>query len=198
MTHECASNPLALICWQGSDGIDIGRPEQREIFRLEPRRRRHRMTDHLVLPIRQHVDATARDVGKEVIKIFLLMGCSADMNDGSPGLRVQFFRPCRRDHDCFTHANATCLSILCVRERAPTALRSTLPDYIKRSTAEYIQSGLCSRWQFRSPSSLWKRKELRLKTMVLERISSGVWTKKRSHAATKSYSTINNTTSSLF
>ena len=77
-----------------------------------------------------------------------------------------------------------------MRERAPNVLRYTLPDYIKRSTAEYIQSGLCGRGQFRSPSSLWKRKELRLKTMVLERISSGVWTKKRSNAATKSYGLI--------
>src|SRR5712691_713220 len=116
MTHERASNPLALICWQGCDGIDISRTEQRETFRLEPTHRRHRMTNQLLFPIGQHVDATGRDVGKEVSKFVLLVGCSAHMNDGSPGLRVQIFRTCRRDHDGFTHANATCLSILCVAD----------------------------------------------------------------------------------
>src|SRR5437667_8112939 len=75
-----------------------------------------------------------------------------------------------------------------LRERTSAlVLRYTLSDYIKRSTVVAIPSGLCGRWQFRSPSSLWKRKELRQKTMVFSLFSSGVWTKKRSHAATKSY-----------
>lgn len=49
------------------------------------------------------------------------------------------------------------MTILCVRERAPYVLRYTLSDYIKRSTVVSLPSGLCGRWQFRSPSSLWKR-----------------------------------------
>jgi hypothetical protein len=57
------------------------------------------MTGQLLLPIRQHVDATGRDVGKEVKKIVFLMGDTADMNDGGSGICVQCFRTCGRDKE---------------------------------------------------------------------------------------------------
>jgi hypothetical protein len=88
-----------LIDWQCGDGIDIGSTQERQTFRLEPARGHHGMTHQLLLPIREHVDATGRDVGKEVNKIVLLMGGSADLNDGSSGIWVQFFRTCRCDND---------------------------------------------------------------------------------------------------
>ena len=79
MTHDGAANPLALIRRQRCDGIDIGGAWQRQTLGLEPTRGHHGMTDQLLFPIGEHVEATGRDIGKEVSKIVLLMGYTADM-----------------------------------------------------------------------------------------------------------------------
>ena len=42
------------------------------VFWARPVAGRHRMTDQLLLPIRERVDATGRDVGKEVNDVWLL------------------------------------------------------------------------------------------------------------------------------
>src|SRR5690349_19548405 len=99
MAHECAANTLALIRRQRCDGVDIGGAQHRLTLWLEPARRRHGMTHQLLLPIRERVDATGRDVRKEAMKIVLLMGRNADLNDGSSSIRVQLFRACGRDTD---------------------------------------------------------------------------------------------------
>ena len=72
---------------------------------LEPARRRHRMTDYHVRARGEHVEATRRNVGKEVKKIVFLMGATADLNDGGSRICSQCFRMCGRDTDGFAHAS---------------------------------------------------------------------------------------------
>ncbi len=81
MTHERATNTLALIGRQGCDCIDVGGTQQRLTFRLEPARRHYGMAHQLMLSIGENMDAIGRDVSKKVLKIVFPMRHNADLNN---------------------------------------------------------------------------------------------------------------------
>jgi hypothetical protein len=60
MAHEHLADPLALIGRQRSHGVDIGRAQHRQAFRLEPPRRHRRVTDQFFGPVGEYVQLTGQ------------------------------------------------------------------------------------------------------------------------------------------
>jgi hypothetical protein len=65
------------------------------------------MAHQLVRPIRERMNASGRDVRKEVSEIIFLMRRDAHLNDCGTVLHIQVFRAGRYDSDCFAHVKTS-------------------------------------------------------------------------------------------